>query len=60
MEKNIGKKGTLVIKGEKNVGDMVIEVKVLGAKKVFGRVLYQVTPVAGSGEVWKEKVTFTK
>ena len=34
-----------------------VEVNILETRKMFGRTEYRVTPLAGSGEVWKEQVT---
>ena len=34
-----------------------VQVKIVGVKNVYGRDLYQITPVAGSGEMWVEKIT---
>jgi hypothetical protein len=60
MEQYIGKRGTITMKGEREVDTIIIEVKVLNAKQSYGRNRFLVTPVAGSGEVWKENVTFKK
>lgn len=37
-----------------------VHVKIVDVKNVYGRDLYQITPVAGSGEMWVEKVTLLK
>jgi len=59
-EKFVGKKGTIDVVGARDSGNITVEVKVVDVKNVYGRNLYQVTPIAGAGKVWKEKVTFTK
>ncbi len=38
-------------------GSLIVKVKVLDIKLIYGRTRYQVTPVAGSGEDWIEGVT---
>lgn len=40
-----------------NGQSLTFEVNILETRKMFGRTEYLVTPVTGSGEVWKESVT---
>lgn len=47
----VGKKATALL------GGLQVEVEILDVKVAYGRPLYHITPVAGSGEVWIEKVT---
>lgn len=44
----INKRGTLRIEG----GSLTIDVKVLDARKVYGRIDVLVTPIEGEGEAW--------
>jgi len=37
-----------------------VQVKIVDVKNVYGRDLYQIMPVAGSGAMWVEKVTLIK
>lgn len=43
----LGQTGTL------ELGALRIEVKIVDLREVYGRVDFLVTPVAGSGQVWK-------
>jgi hypothetical protein len=36
------------------LGGVMVDVRVLDVRSVFGRIDYQVTPVKGSGVVWVE------
>lgn len=47
----VGQEGTV------NLGAFNVRVKVLDVKESYGRVRYQVAPVAGSGEMWTERLT---
>lgn len=49
--KNIKKKGTITLK------DMEFEVRITSVKSAYGRILYEVTPIAGTGSTWIEKIT---
>ena len=51
-------KGTIEVEMP-NGQSIKVEVNILETRKMFGRTEYRVTPVAGSGEVWKEQVTLT-
>ncbi len=48
----IGKKGVI------NIENLKIEVKIIDFKQSFGNFRYLITPLAGSGEIWTEKVIF--
>ena len=50
--KNIGKEVLVDFSG------MHVKVKILDYKWVYGCDRYLVTPVAGSGEIWVERVIF--
>lgn len=54
IEKYVGKKGTIF------VGGLVVEVNIIDVKKAYGQERFKVSPVAGKGEVWVEKVTLIK
>ncbi len=47
---NVGKHGIIILAG------LQVKVKIVDAKKSYGRVRYQVTPVSGSGETWTEGI----
>ncbi len=47
---NIGKKAEIV------VGDLKIEVEILDYKNSYGKNRYLVKPIAGSGQIWTEKL----
>lgn len=49
---NIGREGSIYL------NDLRIEVVVKDIKMSYGKVRYLVVPIAGSGEVWIEKVGF--
>lgn len=49
--KKIGKRGTMAM------GKFSFEVKILDVQNFYGRVRYSVTPVAGDGVAWVEKVS---
>lgn len=53
----IGKRGVIQAKCSKCA--LAIQIVVLNIKSAYGRTRYLVTPVAGSGEVWVEKVAFS-
>ena len=48
----IGKTGIIYAHG------MNVQVTIVDVKQSYGRIRYLVTPVAGSGQVWTETVTF--
>lgn len=50
----IGKKGNIW------AGKLRVDVKIVDYKFVYGKDRYLVTPVAGEGEVWVEKVNVTE
>lgn len=54
VETYVGKKATV------DMGGLTVEVKIVDVKKSYGRDRYLITPVAGKGEVWVEKVTLIK
>lgn len=54
VETYVGKKAKV------ELGGLTVEVKVLDVKKSYGKDRYQITPVAGKGEVWVEKVELIK
>lgn len=54
VEEYVGKKATVVI------GGLKVEVKIVDVKNSYGRTRYQITPVAGAGQVWVESVTLVK
>jgi hypothetical protein len=41
---------------EIHLNGLTIEVKILDVKQSYGRTRYQVTPVAGSNEIWVESI----
>lgn len=49
------KKGTTTFETS-NGSKLTIDVNIINERSVFGRTEYLVTPVAGSGEVWKQDV----
>ena len=46
--------------GQIETSRLVIQVRILDVKETYGKVRYLVTPVAGSGQAWKENVQFVK
>lgn len=54
IEKYLGKKATVFL------GGLKVEVKIVDVKTSYGRDRFQITPTAGSGEVWVESVTLIK
>ena len=50
----VGKKATITVKG------LEVLVKILDYRLDYGKDRYEVTPVAGSGKVWTEKVKVIK
>lgn len=54
LSQNIGKTGLIPVNGQKHGAGMLVEVKIVNAREVFGRLDYQVTPVTGSGLMWIE------
>jgi len=50
IQKYVGKKATVFASG------LIVEVTVLDVKISWGKERYQITPVAGSGEIWVESV----
>lgn len=54
IDKYVGKKATI------NCMGLVVEVNITDVKIAYGQERYKVTPVAGKGEVWVEKVMLTK
>lgn len=53
MLQEIEKIGTTV---SISLNGLNVEVKILDVKQSYGKVRYLVTPVAGSGQVWVERV----
>ncbi len=49
-----GKKGLI------DLDNLKVEVQIIQVKNSYGNIRFLVTPVAGSGKVWKEKVTLIK
>lgn len=43
-------------KGEIEIGNLKVKVKVLDVKQSYGRSRYLVTPVSGSRETWVEQI----
>ena len=56
----VGKTGTILVKGGRDSGNINVEVRVIQVKTVYGRDLFLCQPIAGTGTVWREKVTFKK
>lgn len=54
MQNELDKIGTTI---RINFKELVIDVKILNVKFVFGRYAYLVTPVAGTGETWVDNRT---
>lgn len=54
IDKYVGKKATI------ELGDLVIEVKIIDVKLAWGKERYQVTPVSGEGEAWFETINLKK
>ncbi len=52
--KYVGKEGVICI------GKMCFDVKITDIKMAYGNTRFQVTPIAGEGSVWVEKVTLKK
>lgn len=50
LEKYVGKTATV------NVGGLTVQVIIKDFKTSYGRERYLVSPIAGTGEVWTEKV----
>jgi len=50
----VGKKAIITVKG------LEVLVKILDYRLDYGKDRYEVTPVAGSGKVWTEKVKVIK
>ena len=46
--------------GHVSIGGLYVAVKVVDIKQAYGRDMYLVTPVKGSGEVWITKVNLNK
>lgn len=56
MKDLIKKIGTVAILG---LDMLEIEVKITNVRKAYGRVDFEVTPVAGSGSMWFSKARLT-
>lgn len=54
IEKYVDKRATVLL------GGLNVEVVVVDVKIQYGKERYKVTPVAGKGEVWVERVTLAK
>jgi len=55
-EEYIGREATIPF-GSKGVK---FRVEIIGIKSAYGRDLYEITPVAGSGKMWVETITLLK
>jgi hypothetical protein len=40
------------------INKLAIQVEVIDVRSVYGKTQYQITPAAGSGEVWVEDLSF--
>lgn len=54
VETYVGKKANV------DLGGLLVEVKILDVKKVYGKDRFQITPITGKGEIWVEKVSLIK
>lgn len=54
FDKYVGKKATISIAG------ITVEVEIKDFKNSYGRDRFLVSPVAGAGEIWTEKVDLKK
>jgi hypothetical protein len=47
-------------KGEIKLGKLIVEVNIINVKNSYGRDRFLISPVAGKGEIWVEKVSLKK
>ncbi len=54
IDEVVGKQGCIEIEGLK------VDVIIRDVKSSYGNIRYLISPIAGSGEVWKEQITINK
>lgn len=56
--KYIGKDGDYTVFNQGKIrGKMVIKVRIIDTKEIFGRIEFLISPIVGTGELWTSKVT---
>lgn len=50
VQQFVGKKGTII------TGGLMVEVRITDVKMAWGKLRFEVSPIAGSGSVWVESV----